>query len=135
MADEQTEATTDSRAEPSGSMPLVYDTNIPDVYSNNSEIILGDSDVSVLFMQNLDIEGRTRKGLVRVAMTHANFMSFVSYCNTRAKLLETAYGGRPTTLLSSSEQDANIRKAIDDMLAGKRVEAKFEFVEKENNDE
>jgi hypothetical protein len=119
MADEklpeetQGEAVTDETP-PRGFNP--YDLKIPDFYVNNVDTIIGGSEISIVFGHNVDPSGYASKPIIRVTMTHANFLFMMEYLNKRVKMFSTLYRERLITLddIANAERELT-KKAFDDM--------------------
>ena len=123
----------EEQAEPTLAISPAYDTATPDAYSNNSEIIIGESDVAIAFLHDLGFNN-IQQAVVRIVMTHATFLNFVAHCNTRAKFIQDAYGGSVKTLFNNFAEDDEIwKQMIADMNAGKPVKARFEFSDDTND--
>jgi hypothetical protein len=126
MAEEEKAVAPESTVQPDTRPRPAYDATVFDAYSNNSEIILGASEVSIAFLQDIGFNV-TQKPIVRIVMTHAVFLNFVSFCNTRAKFLQDAYGGEIQHLGSTVRSQEEIEQSFEDMNSRKSVVARFEF--------
>ncbi len=94
-----------------------YDISTPDVYANNVETIIGASEISLVFGHNIEPSGLVAKPIVRVTLTHANFILIMKYLNKRVDLFDVLYSDRLITLddIANTESDT-VRKAFSKMF-------------------
>lgn len=100
MADEEKESkgtkVPDGEPRPFGFNPFTLD--IPDLYVNNADVLIGASEISLVFAHNIGGDNSASNPLVRLTMTHYNFLMLMKYFNKRVEFLDSLYKDRLVTL-------------------------------------
>lgn len=91
----------------------------PDAYVNTVHTDIGQSEISVLFGINDPLyQQETGKPIVRLVMTHDNFVKIMGFLNSRVDFLKHAYGGQTPSL----EDDPSRTRQAFPLLSGRPVD-------------
>ena len=84
------------------------------VYANDVFVDIGETEISLVFSDNFFVKGiKQSRPMVRVVLTHDNYIRMVDFWEKRAKLLRRAYKNRRPNLYSGDAEE--LRQAFDEL--------------------
>jgi hypothetical protein len=93
-----------------------FDPAIPGFFTNNSKVIVKGSEVSIVFWQDIDVDGVSQRAACRLTMTRTDFFIFVSYCQKHVDFLTKIFGNAPPSIEEVSRNNPSlVKSAIRDL--------------------